>query len=257
MKNLLAIVLAIMALTSCQPQPANHGSPSEFKIFKGTNIAHWLSQSIRRGAERDSFFQEKDVVLIKSLGFDHIRLTIDEEQMWDENGARRNEAFILLTNCLDWCQKHDLKVIVNLHILRSPKLNAVLKPSLTDPKEQERFFKLWSDLSATLKKYSLSDVAYELTNERTANDPEKWNNLVSNAVTEIRKLEPERILVIGSNIWQSAKTFDVLKVPNDKNIILSFHFYEPFLLTLFHAGWTGFKNYSGPVHYPGILISKA
>lgn len=257
MKNLLAIALAIMALASCQPQRANHGSPSDFKIFKGTNIAHWLSQSIRRGAERDSFFQEKDVVLIKSLGFDHIRLTIDEEQMWDENGARHDEAFKLLTNCLDWCQKHDLKVIVNLHILRSPQLNTALKPTLTDPKEQERFFKLWSDLSATLKKYSLSDVAYELMNECTANDPEKWNNLVNNAVTKIRKLEPERILVIGSNIWQSAKTFDVLKVPNDKNIILSFHFYEPFLLTLFHAGWTGFKNYSGPVHYPGILISKA
>jgi endoglucanase len=56
---------------------------------------------------------------------------------------------------------------------------------------------------------------------------------------------------------QSANTFDVLKVPEDKNIILSFHFYEPFLLTHYHASWTGLRNYTGPVHYPGALISKA
>jgi len=48
-----------------------------------------------------------------------------------------------------------------------------------------------------------------------------------------------------------------LKVPKDKNIILSFHFYEPFLLTHYKASWTGLKNYTGPVHYPGVLLTKA
>jgi hypothetical protein len=39
--------------------------------------------------------------------------------------------------------------------------------------------------------------------------------------------------VIGSNRWQSATTFDKLRVPeNDTNIVLSYHFYEPFFLTL-------------------------
>ncbi len=257
MKKLFFLALAVIVLASCQPKANTKSSPADFKIFKGTNIAHWLSQSGRRGAERDSFFQEKDVAYIKSQGFDHIRLPIDEEQMWDENGVRHDEAFALMTNCLDWCKKYDLKVIVDLHILRSHHFNAKEKPLWTDPKEQEKFYRFWQDLSAALHLYPVSDVAYELMNEAVADDPEQWNNLLANAISTLRKLEPERIIVVGSNLWQSAKTFDVLKVPDDKNLILSFHFYEPFLLTHFHAGWTNLRNYTGPVHYPGALISKA
>jgi len=256
MKNLLFVAMAFIILAACKPKPASNDSPADFKIFKGTNIAHWLSQSEARGAERDSFFQEKDVALIKSLGFDHLRLPIDEEQMWDENGVRYEDAFQLMTKCLDWCQKQQLKVIVDLHILRSHHFNAEVKPLWTDPKEQEKFYKFWMDLSSVLKKYPVSDVAYELMNEAVADDPEQWNNLLANAMKEIRKVEPERIIVIGSNKWQSASTFDVLKIPADKNIILSFHFYEPFPLTHHLASWTYIKNYSGPVHYPGVLLSK-
>lgn len=256
MRNLLFVVLALILLAACQTKPVSNGSPAEFKIFKGTNIAHWLSQSDARGAERDSFFQEKDIALVQSLGFDHIRLPIDEEQLWDENGVRHDDAFKLMTNCLDWCKKYNLKVIVDLHILRSHHFNAEVKPLWTDPKEQEKFYKLWVDLSAALKGYSLSDVAYELMNEAVADDPEQWNQLLANCMKAIRALEPERIIVIGSNKWQSANTFDVLKVPADKNIILSYHFYEPFPLTHHQASWTGIKNYSGPIHYPGSLLTQ-
>ncbi len=256
MRNLLFAVLATLLLAACQTKPVSNGSPAEFKIFKGTNIAHWLSQSDARGAERDSFFQEKDIALIQSLGFDHIRLPIDEEQLWDENGVRHDDAFQLMTNCLDWCKKHQLKVIVDLHILRSHHFNAEVKPLWTDPKEQEKFYNLWVDLSKALKSYSLSDVAYELMNEAVADDPEQWNQLLANCMKAIRALEPERIIVIGSNKWQSANTFDVLKVPADKNIILSYHFYEPFPLTHHQASWTGIKDYSGPIHYPGVLLSR-
>ncbi len=256
MKKTALIILAVILIASCQSKPVSAGSPADFKIFKGTNIAHWLSQSEARGAARDSFFQEKDVVALKKFGFDHLRLPIDEMQMWDENGMRHEDAFKLMTNCLDWCQKHQLKVIVDLHILRSHHFNAAVKPLWTDPKEQEKFYKFWIDLSSVLKKYPVSDVAYELMNEAVADDPEQWNNLVAHAMKTLRPLEPERIIVIGSNMWQSARTFDVLKVPNDKNIILSFHLYEPFLLTHYQASWTGLKNYTGPVHYPGELLTK-
>ncbi len=258
MKNILVFISAIVLLCSCQSKPAavSNGSPADFKIFKGTNIAHWLSQSEKRGTERDSFFQEKDVRMIKELGFDHLRLPIDEEQMWEADGKRHDDAFKLMTNCLDWCAKHQLKVIVDMHILRSHYFNAIKKPLFNEPKEQEKFYRLWTDLSSVLKKYPVSDVAYELMNEPVAGDPEKWNSLSSNAIKTIRALEPERMIVLGSNLWQSTKTFDVLKVPDDKYLILSFHFYEPFFLTHHLASWTNLKDYTGPVHYPGELISK-
>jgi endoglucanase len=242
MKQLLlfSLLVFIFACSSTQNQPEE-----KFEVFRGTNIAHWLSQSNRRGLEREQFLTQADIETIKDMGFDHVRLPVNEEQMWDENGNRHTDAFQLMENCINWCLEYDLRVIVDLHILRSHHFNAEEKPLWTDPAEQEKFYDLWRELSASLGKYPNFMVAYELMNEAVANDTELWNNLVTNAVATILQLEPERTIVIGSNRWQSVDTFDELKVPeNDPNILLSFHFYEPFLLTHWKASWTNLRNYN-------------
>ena len=254
MKNLFLLLITLF-IFSCQQKATD--KVGKFEVSRGTNVAHWLSQSKARGVEREQFFTKTDVDSIAAMGFDHIRLPIDEEQMWNEQGKRNDDAFKLMTNCIDWCVESNLRVIVDLHILRSHHFNAEVKPLWTDPKEQEKFYNLWLDLSKALKKYSNNLVAYELMNEAVADDPELWNNLVATAVKTIRAVEPSRTIVIGSNKWQQVQTFDVLKVPeNDPNILLSFHFYEPFLLTHWHASWTDQKNYTGPVHYPDTILTQ-
>lgn len=255
MKILLLFIFSLTTV-SCNQQMAPPAS-KKFEVHKGTNIAHWLSQSQRRGVERKQFFTQKDVEAIAKMGFDHIRLPIDEEQMWDDHGNRHDDAFRLMENCINWCAEYDLRVIVDLHILRSHYFNAEEKPLWTDPVEQEKFIGLWRDLSKTLKKFPNHQVAYELMNEAVADDHESWNSLLARAFAAIRQHEPARTIVIGSNRWQSADTFDALKVPgNDPNILLSFHFYEPFLLTHYQASWTDLKDYKGPVHYPGIILTE-
>jgi endoglucanase len=93
-------------------------------------------------------------------------------------------------------------------------------------------------------------------NEPVADDHEDWNKLVEKAVKEIRKQEPDRKIVIGSNKWQSVGTFDQLRIPEgDRNIILSFHFYTPMLITHYKASWTGVGKYKGPVNYPGQIVA--
>ncbi|MEZ4824977.1 MAG: hypothetical protein R3C61_01585 [Bacteroidia bacterium] len=71
-----------------------------FDIHRGTNISHWLSQSNRRGAEREAYFTESDVAFLSAQGFDHLRIPIDEMQMWNEAGEKEPEAFALLHNSL-------------------------------------------------------------------------------------------------------------------------------------------------------------
>jgi len=226
-----------------------------FNIAKGTNIAHWLSQSNRRGNERATFFTAADVAFIKHSGFDHIRLPIDEEQLWDEQGHPYSEAFSLLASCLGWCRDWDLKVVVDLHILRSHHFNAQEKPLWTKPAEQDKFIGLWKELSSFLNRWPNNMVAYEFMNEPVADDPEQWNRLLARVRDSIRAWEPERVLVIGSNRWQSAQTFDQLRIPaGDRNIILSFHFYEPFYLSHYQASWTRLKDFKGQVNYPGQIV---
>jgi endoglucanase len=74
-------------------------------------------------------------------------------------------------------------------------------------------------------------------------------------VAVVRENERDRTIVIGSNRWQSTHTFDQLRIPEgDRNIILSFHFYTPMLITHYKASWTSVGRYKGPVTYPGQLV---
>ena len=229
-----------------------------FVLEKGVNISHWLSQSDARGEARAAYFTRDDVAFIASLGFDHLRIPIDEEQMFTQEGKREKEAFRLLHNALGWCKEFGLRAVVDLHILRSHYFNSPEKPLFTDEKAQEQFYECWRQISKELKKYPNSMVAYELMNEPVADDPETWNVIVNRCAAVVRKLEPKRTLIIGSNRWQGFETVKDLRVPeNDPNIIISFHYYNPFLLTHYQASWTDNKDYRGPVHYPGALIAPS
>jgi endoglucanase len=252
--------IAILIICSCTPKLRNSSNPDQsnnqtFSVKRGTNIAHWLSQSNRRGGERAGFFTQKDIAYIKSAGFDHIRLPVDEEQLWDSTGKREEEGFRLLNDCMTWVHDAGLKVILDLHIIRSHYFNAKENPLWTKQEEQDKFIRLWKDLSSFVGKWPNSMLAYEFMNEPVAEDHELWNRLLNRVSDSIRSWERERVLVIGSNRWQSVNTFDALRIPaNDKNIILSFHFYEPFHLTHYKASWTELKDFTGQVQYPGQIV---
>lgn len=261
MKRLLLFALGFFLLGSCALFAAPQSDEKkDFALHRGTNISHWLSQSPIRGDERAQFFTRNDVARLASYGFDHIRLPIDEEQLWDEDGIKIPIAWQLLHNALQWCQAYNLRVIVDLHIIRSHHFNASndggKNTLFEDPTQQEKLVQLWNQLSDGLKRYPNSLVAYECMNEPVAPKPEQWNQLLTKLYNAVRSREPERVLVIGSNMWQSADTFNDLQVPaNDPNIILSFHFYAPMLLSHLRAGWNEFKNHKGTVHYPGVMVT--
>lgn len=255
-KKLLTLLLAsALALTGCRAD-AGEASSDAFTIHRGLNISHWLSQSRVRGLARERYFTEKDVAYIASEGFDHVRIPVDEEQLFLESGEKDAEAFALLHEALGWCRKYGLRAVVDLHILRSHHFNAAEKPLFTDEKAQESFFDCWRKISGELKDYSNGWVAYELMNEPVADQAEDWNKLVRRCVEVIREREPQRTLVIGSNRWQRFETVKELELPeNDPNIIVSFHYYDPFLFTHYLAGWTDNRDYIGRVHYPGQVVT--
>jgi endoglucanase len=271
-KNLftLALIAAAMFLTtSCQNKSQDQaqdqaGQVNNFRIKRGTNISHWLSQSEQRGEARRLHIQEDDFARLEELGFDFVRIPIDEVQFWDEEGNKLPEAWDLLNNALDWSKKHNLRAIVDLHIIRSHYFNAVNEDDkaantlFTSEESQEGLINLWRQLSEFLKDRSNDWVAYEFMNEPVAPEHEQWNQLIAKVHKALRELEPQRTLIIGSNLWQGHQTIKYLKVPEgDKNIILSFHYYNPMLLTHYGAWWSPLcAAYKGKVNYPGVLVSK-
>lgn len=229
------------------------------QIQRGTNISHWLSQSEVRGEGRRAYFTRDDVKRIADWGFDHIRLPMDEVQMWDASGKQEAEAFDLMDAAIDWSLDTGMKVVVDLHILRSHFFNQATEPPLfTNPSEAQKFAGFWRQLSARLNRRSNDQVVYELMNEPVAKDSQDWNRVAMVAFDAIRQLEPQRTIILGSNRWSSVTTFDELHVPDDKNTILTFHFYHPMLITHHRAWWCPEgKMYDGPVQYPGRPIPDA
>ena len=256
------VAVMILAVTACSKK--EEGATNNFRIKRGTNVSHWLSQNNEdRGEARRLHIQEDDFARLDSLGFDFVRLPIDEVQFWDEEGNKLPEAWELMTNAINWAEKHHLRTIVDLHIIRSHYFNAVNEGGgnantlFTSEKAQQDLINMWYQLSDVLKGYSVDSVAYEFMNEPVAEDHEQWNQLIAKVHKALREREPQRTLVIGSNMWQSYGTIKYLKVPeNDKNIILSFHYYNPMILTHYGAWWTPIGKYTGKVNYPGVLVSK-
>ena len=256
------MAMMILAVTGCSKTEKD--VVNDFRIKRGTNLSHWLSQSEERGEARRTHIQEDDFERLEQLGFDFVRIPIDEVQFWDEEGNKLPEAWELLTQALDWSVKHHLRAIVDLHIIRSHYFNAVNEGGkdantlFTSEKAQQDLINLWYQLSEVLKGYSNDSVAYEFMNEPVAEKHEQWNQLVAKVHAALRKVEPQRTLVIGSNLWQGYQTIKYLRIPeNDKNIVISFHYYNPMILTHYGAWWAPIgRYYKGKVHYPGVLVTK-
>jgi endoglucanase len=236
-------------------------NPSGFVIHRGVNLSHWLSQT-DPGMPRETFIVRDDIKLIKRLGFDHVRLPVDEENLWHEDGSINETGFRDVMKCLEWCREFDLRTVIDLHILRSHHFNARNNEGTmtlwTDPEAQDRFINLWLNLSARLKHTPLDQVAYELLNEPVAPEHEQWNVLIARAISAVRKHEPDRVIIVGPNRWQQPFYFEHLRIPeNDPNIILSVHTYHPYFVTHYRAPWSVAKLYTGPVNYPGHCITDA
>ena len=80
------------ASAHCQPKAA---TPSGFELKRGVNLSHWLSQNFG-WSPKDSFITEKDIEFIAGVGYDHVRIPIDEPEMWLPDGkpSEQNRSLI-------------------------------------------------------------------------------------------------------------------------------------------------------------------
>ena len=146
--SLAMIAMTMLAFTACSTKSETN-DVNNFRIQRGTNVSHWLSQNDQRGEMRRQHIQEDDFERLDSLGFDFVRLPIDEQQFWDEQGNKLPEAWTLLDNAIRWAEKHHLRTIVDLHIIRSHYFNASLEGKgdentlFSSEKAQQDLIEMW------------------------------------------------------------------------------------------------------------------
>jgi endoglucanase len=104
----------------------------------------------------------------------------------------------------------------------------------------------WRQVAPRFAKASRG-VAFELLNEPHAKlDAANWNSLFAELLGIVRQTNPTRIVVVGPTSWNSFKELPSLKLPADPNLLVTYHYYQPFHFTHQGASWAGdVKNLHG------------
>jgi endoglucanase len=129
-------------------------------------------------------------------------------------------------------------VVLNMHHYRQ------LDGDPLDPGEarvadavlQDRFVAMWRQIATRFADRS-PRLVFELYNEPHGALEPHWNALVARTLPVVRQTNPTRVVVIGPVQWNSARALAALKLPNDANLVLTVHHYEPFNFTHQGASW--------------------
>jgi endoglucanase len=169
---------------------------------------------------------------IKDAGFDTVRLPV----RWSAHAAAGAPYTIdppFLAR-VDWAIEqalaNKLNLIVNVHHYGEMD---------SDPdKHLPRLAALWEQL-ATRHRDRPASVVFELLNEpHDKLTSEKWNAAVPQLLGVVRKTNPKRTVIVGPAQWNSIGMLDKLQLPaDDRNLIVTVHFYDPFQFTHQGASW--------------------
>ncbi|MCQ2529355.1 MAG: glycoside hydrolase family 5 protein [Saccharofermentans sp.] len=227
-------------------------------FVKGINLGGWISQYEKFDKHHfDTFITRKDIEKIASWGLDHVRVPVDYEVLEMEDGSIRENGYEYLDNCLVWCRKYGLKMIIDLH----RAYGYTFDPMNSDDKEkffldsdlQERFYKIWDVISKRYAEDS-DDVAFELLNEIVSrNIYKEWNEIALNCISVIRKNAPNNWIIFGGTDYNSVNAIPNLPNVDDMKVAYTFHCYDPFMFTHQGCHWVDTMPRDFRINYPASL----
>jgi endoglucanase len=170
-----------------------------------------------------------------------------------ESLSKKNLAF--LKKVLGWAAEAGLLTILDLH--QTP-WHSFGKPELENlwksEEDLDSFCGAWAELAHALKRVK-APLWFDVLNEPTARDSEDWNHVASRVFRALRMEDPKRVLVLESTFWGSVQRLkDLAEAVQGPNLVYSFHFYMPMLMTHQKAPWwEDGKPYREEVAYPGPI----
>ncbi len=228
--------MVITALTGCNMTGKHNAATAPRDAFavnkllgRGVNLGNALDAP-QEGAWgftlKEEYFQA-----IKDAGFDSVRLPVRwSAHAMDEPPYTIDPEFF---NRVDWAVNcalsRNLPIILNIHHFN--ELNS-------DPAGQkDKYLALWKQIAGHYRDYP-DNLLLEPLNEPMGKLVGKWNALLGRAIEIIRETNPNRTIVAGPSQANQIKTLRYLQLPeDDRNIIVSVHYYSPLKFTHQGAPW--------------------
>jgi len=241
-----ALVLAIASALRLTAWAAETDRPSTAppdafaqnkRLGRGVNVIGydplWKDRSRAR-------FQAEHFRLIREAGFSHVRINLHPFR-----DARADASHKLGSNwleALDWAVAqalaNQLLVVLDFH-----EFNTMGRDPIGN---KERFLAMWTQLAERCKDQP-NAVLFEILNEPNGKlTTELWNQFLREALAIIRRTNPARAVVIGPARFNQIGQLGALEIPeNDRNLIVTIHYYSPMEFTHQGARWTDQRDKSG------------
>jgi aryl-phospho-beta-D-glucosidase BglC (GH1 family) len=229
---------------------AHSPAPAVASLARGVNLSHWFWVPLR-GSEMfgdPGLMSDAEMADLVRAGLTCVRLPVDPERLFSESGRTLNKAALArLDAVLDRLLAAGLAVVIDIHPagaaadrLYDRTLHNAETPAAK--KAEEALLRNWTLLAEHLGKRPADKVFLELLNEPVFDRHEgRWQELQAKLATVVRGAAPNHTLILSGANWGTIEGLTAIKDPwkglPDRNVVWSFHFYEPRTFTHQTATW--------------------
>ena len=220
---------------------------------RGVNLSHWLSWEGRQPVA------PVDLRLIRSAGFDHVRLPVDPEFLgWKPPDPALPPQLARLDAALKMILDAGLAAIVSFHAREDTRDRIELRRPY-----QEGYLAFWRGLARRYAALPGDRVVFAVMNEPQyyVRGARRWHQLQQSVVQAIRAEDAQRMLALSGIGGSGVDYIERTGVIRDDRSFFVFHFYEPYLVSHFGAGWEPFTKEPGAlvgrVTYPSTEMTMA
>ncbi|HEY7616438.1 MAG TPA: glycoside hydrolase family 5 protein, partial [Terriglobales bacterium] len=197
----------------------------------------------------------EDIALIKSMGFDHVRLSVNPEPMFKTGRADElpGDYLSYLDAAVKMILDQGLAVVIDLHPESEFKARLNKEDAFV-----EQFADFWRGLARHYSTWDAERVFFEIINEPEFTDRYRWYGVEAKLAATIREAAPQHTIIAAGARWSANDELIFLEPLRDPNVIYNFHFYEPHVFTHQGATWGSYYwHWVKGLRYPSTPESTA
>ena len=255
MRKILFLSAVFASLTCFAQNNSSLAQRRAAHLRHGINLSEWFAQVYDPKGYTKEHFESwttaNDIALIKSMGFDHVRLSVNPAPMLRHNrGDELPPEYIgYLDAAVKMILDHGLAVIIDMH----PESD--FKSKLVEHDEfVEQFSDFWRAIARHYSSYDPERVFFEVLNEPEFRDRYRWAGVQAKLANAIREGAPQHtIIAAGANYSDVVDLLSMTPLP-DTDVIYNFHFYDPHTFTHQGATWgTNYWHFESKLAYPSNM----
>lgn len=227
---LVAGALASSAVAQTNGVPA----PLLAKLTNGVNVTRWFCyQPVDVDKKHfETYFTDADFAALKRLKVNFVRLCLSPDFVY-KNGQPNAAVLPYVDKALARLEKAGIATIFDLHDNGQLKLDAV-------GQDNSGFVSFWKSIAQRYRGKMGKSVVFELVNEPVfQKNAEVWYALQKQTVAGIRAIDPKRTIMVSATGWSGIDALAQMTPLAEKNLIYTYHCYDPFMFTHQGATWAG------------------